>query len=199
MPSSYDLKYVKSIDQLFENARIIQKLTLQDLVAGGFKNPLDIANPDNPVMVAKQLQKLRNYPERYSGYTRNGELVAYMKQNDWEAGDELSFTTGINAAMLKASQALHMNPLSGQWGVLGLVAFDELDKNERDNALIGLLRRSFTDLRTGRPRIVNIVLHENDPVLSIAPRLGFVPVGVPGEASGAPGKIQQRYQRAATQ
>lgn len=68
------------------------KLTLQDLRAGGFKDPLSLADPSNEQMIIIQQAKLQQYPERYSGFTRNDELVAYVKQNDWTTIDEFPFT-----------------------------------------------------------------------------------------------------------
>jgi hypothetical protein len=197
MPSSQGLEFVETIEPTLENATAIQRLTLQDATLGGFKNPTELADPSNPDMVAAQQQRLRDYPERYCGYVRDGKLIAYMKQNDWMIGDELPFTTGVQAARLKARRALHLDPSTGEWGIFGLVASDELEERDRETVLIGLLQRSFSDPRSWETRTVNIVIHENDPVLRIARYHGFGPVGELGEAAGAPGLIQRRYQRPA--
>jgi hypothetical protein len=195
MTFSQGLEFIETIEPTFENAIAVQVLTLQDIKHGGFQKPLELADPSNSDMVATQQQKLHDHPERYSGYTRDGQLVAYIKQNDWFAGDELPFATGARAVELKASRALHLDPSTGQWGVFGLVASDNLDKDDRESVLLDLLQRSFADPRSGESRTVNIVIHEHDPLLEIAVHYGFVPVGKLGEAAGAPGLMQQRYQR----
>lgn len=197
MLSLRGLEFIGTIEPTRENAQAIQRLTLQDLKVGGFEKPLDLADPSNEYRVAAQQQKLRDYPERYSGYARRGKLVAYIKQNDWLVGDELPFATGVRAATLKVRRAFHMNPLTGQWGVFGLVASDNLGFAEHRGVLDHLLQRSFVDPVSGKDRTVNVVIHDHDPLLEVALYHGFVPVGKRAEAAGAPGLKQQRYQRLA--
>jgi len=197
MSLSHGLEFVEIIEPTFKNAMAIQELTLQDVKAGGFRRPIELADPLNPGMVAAQQQKLLDHPERYSGYTRDGQLVAYIKQNDWLYGDELPFASGARAVALKASRALHLNPSTGQWGVFGLVASDSLLDGERRNALTGLLQSSFVDPLSGKSRTVNVIIHDHDPLFEVAALNGFGPVGKRAEAAGAPGLLQQRYQRLA--
>lgn len=198
MSASNGLEYIEMIKPTFENAKAIQKLTLQDVEAGGFENPLELADPFNTDKVISQRQKLRDHPERYSGYVRDGRLVAYIKQNDWTITDELPFASRSRAVAIRASLGLHMSPSTGQWGVFGLVASNDLNDEEREMVLRELLRSSFVDPRTSEPRTVNIAIHERDPLFKIAVRLGFKAVGEIAEAAGAPGLMQQRYQRSAS-
>jgi hypothetical protein len=193
-----NLEFIEVIEPTYENAKAIQELTLQDVKAGGFPNPRELADPSSSDKVAAQQQKLRDHPERYSGYARNGQLVAYIKHGEWLAGDELPFASGLRVALLKARSALHLNPSTGQWGVFGLVTSDDLTDDEREVALVKLLQRSFRDSQSGKFRTVNVVIHENDPLLEIAALYRFVPVGKPAEAAGAPGLMQQRYRRRAS-
>jgi len=192
MPSAEGLVFVETIEPTWDNAKAIQRLTLQDVYAGGFNQPLELANPDDDQKVALQQQKLRDHPERYSGYTLNGTLVAYMKQNKWLIGDELPFVTPrLKAHLLRLMAKIRRTSETGQWGVFGLVASDELDRYQRRDALENLLKHSFR----GNLRTVNIVIHANDPVLPSALHFGFVAVGKFAEAAGASGLKQRRYQR----
>ncbi len=81
------------------------------------------------------------------------------------------------------------------YGVFGLVGSDSLPGNERDTILHDLLVRSIGKAARESAAVINIVLHGKDPVTPIAVDLGFRPVGPRGEAVGAPGLLQQRYQR----
>lgn len=198
MSFSQGLKFIETIMPTFEYATAIQRLILQDLQAAGLDQPHELADPDNVDMVAHQLSKLFDHPECYSGYVRGDHLVACVKQGEWLVGDELPFATGHQAFVLRAHRALHLSQGTGQWGVFGLVASNSLEPHEREMVLSNLLQRTFADPRVGEPRTVNVVLYENDPILRLALSHGFVPVGRPAEAAGAPGLIQQRYQRPAS-
>lgn len=197
MPNPKGLEFIEAIEPTLENAKAIQGLTLQDVIKGCFDNPLDLANPSSGNMILAQQQKLRNHPGQYSGYVRNGELVAYIKQNHWLVGDELPFATGIRFVRLIANRVLRLDPSTGQWGIYGFVASDELDVSDRKSALVGLLQYSLANVLKGKYRTVNVVIYENDPLIDIVSKFGFVPVGKLGEAANAPGLLQQRYQRPA--
>jgi hypothetical protein len=176
----------------------MQQLTLQDVMAGEFKDPYLLANPLSHDMIATQQQKLFSHPERYSGYLLDGKLVAYAKQGEWKIGDELPFASGLYALLLRVRQALGVNLSLHQRGVFGLVASKELNESDQRYVLADLLRRSLRSRRTAEyHQVINIVLHENDPLLEIATDFGFKAVGKQGDAAGAPGLKQQRYQRRA--
>lgn len=194
-----EFKFEKTIDATRQNAEAIQRLTLQDVIAGGFRNPRELADPDNPELVTRQQSRLNNHPERYSGYTRNGELVAYMKQNEWTLPDELPFSGIVHRVALKLRKELNldMGSWTGEWGVFGLVAADSLAAWESNQLLLNLLRRTYFDAK-GQPQVVNIVLHDNDPLNGHIRREGFVVKGKPGQAAGAPGLEQLRYRRPAS-
>lgn len=195
MSSFGGLTYIDTIEPTLENAKAIQRLSLQDLRAGNFERPLELANPNDANLVNAQRRNLRLHPERYNGYVRDGELVAFMKQNDWLIGDELPFTSVLRAFMLKVRRVIRRKPSMGQWGVFGLVASDTLNSEERAEVLQGLLHTALVDPRTGKARIVNVPIHRNDPLLKIAMKNGFVPLGKRGVAAGTFGPKQQRYQR----
>ncbi len=192
-----EFKFVDRIEESHADAVAIQRLTLQDAFSKGFEKPREIANPDDDQMVGTQRDKLHRHPERYSGYYHNGQLVAFMKQNEWRVDDELPFATWQEALKLLVRKARRLDLSMGQWGIFGLVVSDEFGYELRSALLIDLLKRSFKYPVTGKARIVNIALSEKDPVLSIAKSQGFVVIGKPGEAAGAPGLKQQRYQRLA--
>jgi len=195
-PEHFD--YVPRIDATEANAIALQFLTLQDVQAGGFINPTEIADPENPDKVQTQLDKLTDFPEHYSGYQQeNGLVVAYMKSKEWLVGDELPFIE--NAFARRALQVVgHMRSGSmypKAYGVFGLVADDSLKESDQEDMLYSLLKGSVNQGLAAHARNINIVLHDNDPVLPIADDLGFKPIGERGEAAGAPGLKQQRYQR----
>jgi len=198
MSSSHGLEYVETIEPTFENATAILLLTLQDAKAGGFKNPLAIADPSDQKMVATQQQKLRNHPERYSGFVRDGKLVAYIKQNDWTTRDEFPFAKWYDVLDLLVQRLFRMGTYTGMRGVFGLVASDGLSESDRRFVLVTLLETSFGKRPSGKERITNIVLHKNDPLLTIVPDYGFVAFGRSATAAGAPGLKQRRYRRLTT-
>ena len=139
--------------------------------------------------------KLQQYPERYSGFTRNGELVAYVKQNDWTTIDEFPFTPWYDVLDLAVQRLFRMDTYTGMWGIFGLVAADDLGRELQRGVLAYLLGRSVLDAASGKKRrLVNVVMHENDPLLQVAMDRGFVALGRRGEAVGAPGLKQRRYQ-----
>ena len=195
MLSPQGLEFIETIEPTRENAQAMLKLTLQDVKLGGFKNPLSLADPSSEDMISAQQQKLCDHPERYSGYARNGELVAYIKQGEWLAGDELPFAHWFSFLSLKVQRALHKDPHTGMWGIFGLVAANDLGTMVQKNALALLLMGSREDpVSKNTRRIVNVAIHEYDPLLDIAKNHGFVAVGRRGNAAGAPGLKQRRYQ-----
>lgn len=165
------LKFVEHIKPTFKNAKAIKSLTYQDALAAGFENPYAIADPLSFREALEQWMKLLRHPERYSGYTLNGELVAFIKHN-----------------------ALHVEGAPDQWIILGLVASDDLHDDELERVLKRLLMLPVENPRTGMNRTVNVAIHDNDPLLEIALRYGFIPVGKPDYQEGAPGLKQQNYQ-----
>jgi hypothetical protein len=188
------LEFHQTIEATERNAVAIQRLTLQDVIAGGFEEPNKLADPSNPKMVETQLQKLRAHPERYSGYSIHGELVAYLKHGEWRVQDELPFVTVPMSVAYQAGWQF-----KNQWGVFGLVVSDGLADAQRDVVLSSLLQLAIDSSVNAGARMVNIVIHDHDPVLTLAVRNGFMPVGKPAEAEGAPGLLQRRYQRLASQ
>jgi hypothetical protein len=198
MSELHNFEYVSPIPPTETDARSIQALTLQDVITGGFNNPTDLANPNDPIKVNKQLDKLTQFPERYSAYkNENGVLVAYMKSNEWLTGDETPFIENVFArnALLLTSKVRGGSLRPKEYGVFGLVGSDSLESQERDDILYDLLRRSIGQATTKSAFAVNIVLHDHDPVTPVALDLGFRPSGAKGTAAGAPGLVQHRYRR----
>ena len=191
-------EFIPQVQQNEADARSIQALTLQDVIAGGFNNPTDLANPNDQSKVDLQLNKLSRFPERYAAYkNENGSIVAYIKSNEWLAGDEAPFITNLFArkALLLTSKTRSGSLQPKEYGVFGLVGGDSLSNQERDIILYDLLQRSIGQAAIKSAFAINIVLHDNDPVTPIALDLGFSPAGTKGEAAGAPGLIQQRYRQ----
>jgi len=188
--------YVPRIAPSEANARSLQELTLQDVLAGDFSNPTNLADPDNPDMVSTQQNKLRQFPEKYAAYTdQYGTIVAYMKSAEWLAGDEAPFVKNVFARhlikMRASSRGGSLTPT--EYGVFGLVGSDALANQERHAVLHDLLQRSLGKAALISATAVNIVLHDHDPATPVALGLGFRSTGDIGEASGAPGLKQPRY------
>lgn len=187
------LTFIGEIPAITSFSTEMNRLTLQDLRAGGFTNPLEQADPNNAELVAVQQRKLRKHPTRYCGYVdKSGKLVAYLKQASWDNSLEAPFARLPQAAMLYAQHVMGLD--ARRWGVLGLVASDRLSEKEREYALTGLLQYAVATAQKKKMRSVNLPLHPNDPLLQIAPKFGFAQVGKLGELEGAPGVKQRRFQ-----
>lgn len=198
MSASSEFEYLPRIPATEESAQALQALTLQDVLAGGFENPTALADPDDPRKVATQLERLEQFPERYSGYRQeNGLIVAYMKAAEWLVGDEVPFVDNTFAReAFKLSSRLRGGSLRPKaYGVFGLVSDEALSDEIRRDMHAELLTQSIGRATVESARVVNIVLHDADPVRPVADELGFEPVGPRREAAGAPGLEQQRFQR----
>lgn len=199
------------IEPTTEMAREIQRLTLQDLRAGEFPHPLELANPDNTDFVERQRQRLEAHPKNYLGSYEDGELVAYAKAAEWHIGDELPFVDGVaQKALKRRAKWLHTQKLPQRaYGIFGLVADEALDPGRRQFHIEMLTQQvlgvaAFFDIKQIREAFynrtliktpTNIVMHDHDFALPILTQnFGFKPVGPRGEADGAPGLQQQRYQ-----
>ena len=203
MISIPNFEYLPTIPATEENAQSIQALTLQDLQAGTFKDPLELADPTNETKVETQRMKLILNPNQYTGYAdEDGQLVAYMKTNEWRTGDEAPYVGNFltapfaRIALKKAgrSRAGSMDPAA--FGIFGLVADRSLEKDDHNEIVHDLLYRSIGQAAVQSAVLINIVIHNNDHiVLANALNLGFEPVGRRGNAAGAHGLKQQRYQR----
>lgn len=190
-------KFTSDIARTNENAKAIQRLVLQDVNTAGFLNPTELANPEDDKKVGAQIEKLTKHPENYCGYqNKNGSLVAFMKTGEWLTDDELPFVKSkIGRIALKTTRALRSDSLNPkQFGVFGLVVDYSLEKETRNELLRDLLNRSIGKAVLHSMNLVNIVIHDKDPLLPIANEVGFRPIGPKGIATGAPGLIQQRYQ-----
>jgi hypothetical protein len=198
MTLSEGLEFVETIEATMENAKAIVVLVRQDAKAGNMKELYESADLDNPSVVSVQHYKLHSHPERYSGYTKDGQLVAFIKQHRWTTDDELPFATGSRKIALIIRKMLRLYSETDQWFVSGLVVSDKLEPYERNPLLKELLRKSFVDSDNGKNMDVNIILHDSDPLLDIAPKLGFEEIGKRAEAAGAPGVKQRLFRRPAT-
>lgn len=193
LPEGFE--YVE-IEPTIRNAIAVQALTYDDLCTRGF-DPRLLADPLNADMLEVQVQKLQEHPERYIGVMYDGQLVAFIKENWWLISDELPFVSGPRALWLKARRAFRQSRLFGRpWGIFGLVVSAGLDYDIREEILTSLLQRS---LENAGPRAVYIVVapHMHSMLPRVLQANGFIPVGEPGEAAGAPGIVQQRYRRPA--
>jgi hypothetical protein len=197
VPSVPNFEYLPQIPATATDARAVHALTLQDVTLGGFENPTRRANPNDEAKVEEQPNRLHQNPESYSGYRqKNGLIVAYMKTNEWFRGDEAPFAETTLARAVFSLRNGSMQPKA--YGIFGLVVDQSLEKIDQEELLHDLLYRSIGQAATQAAEVVNIVIHDNDPALSVAKSFDFRPVGPIGRAKGAPGLLQQRYQRSAS-
>lgn len=186
--------YLESIAPTINYATAIQRLTFQDVKNGGFPYPISIADPNSYEKVAIQELRLYRYPERYSGYLHQGQLVAYMKQADWTLRDDLPFS-GLATRLNQRIQIWRNGNLStGDWGVFGLVVDEKQSRPVREEIFFELLNQAILRAKRLGCSKVNIVMSPNDPALGTVAFLGFTPVGRWGEVAGLEGKKQRRYQ-----
>jgi len=183
MSRSEGLVYVEKIKPTFKNVVAIQRLTLEDAILGGFEKPRRIGNPSSITKLFCQWVRLLRHPENYSGYTLDGQLMGFIKQNYANAADRVPS---------------HKGEPDNEWAIFGLVASHVLFEDDQETVLVGLLVRTFEERATGEPQAVNVAIHERDPLLPFALQYGFVPVGEPAEVEGAPGLAQQYYRRPAS-
>lgn len=187
--SGFEFKPIPHTD-----ARLVQKYTLQDVELGGFPDPKGIANPRNPILLLKQMRKLKNHPENYLGAYYNDTLKGYMKIADWRVRDEKKFATEaeLEEIELLESLATDLTP-QRKLGIFGLVVSNKVEPSTQTE-----IAKTFLDVATHRGEqvgavAVNIIFHEHDPVREVAEEKGYVFTGRTGEADGAPGLIQDLH------
>ncbi|HWT39934.1 MAG TPA: hypothetical protein VN081_01500 [Dongiaceae bacterium] len=181
-----------------KNAKAVQRLTLQDVVLGGFPNPDALANPHNPQLVSRQYKKLRHAPDNYFGVYAKDGLVGYLKTAEWTIADELPFAKEQErewlTEMQEATGATTIDP-NYELGIFGLVVSDRLAAGTQKD-----IAERFLDVAVDRGihlgmTAVNAVFHDNDPVWLLAREHGWQFTGRTGEASGAPGITQRLYKK----
>lgn len=189
LPDGYT--YTDIVEPTVPNVTEIQRLTLQDVTAGGFPNPKKIADPDNSQMIIRQFVKLSENPWAYHAvYNKDGQMVAYVKWGYWKTGDELPFAVGVRKLVLQIRRLLGRTSNQKHWGIFGLVASDALSKKDREMILDYLLEQVLVHLLAqtlGSHWRLFIVLHDHDPVAPVIERRDFRCVGKPGFAAGVDG------------
>jgi hypothetical protein len=190
------LEFFETIEPTTENAKAIVSLVRQDAKAGHMTELYEYANSENPDRIDEQLGKMIKDPKSYSGYIKDGQLVAFMKQTELLTGNVLPYAVGGHWIVMMIKKRLRRSPRTGQLFITGLVVSEELEPEERVHALKQLLQKSFTGGR--KNKVVNIVLHDSDPLLDIAPKLGFKQFGKKGDDPAVPGVKQRLFRRPAT-
>ncbi|MDB5160302.1 MAG: hypothetical protein JWO99_565 [Candidatus Saccharibacteria bacterium] len=139
MSSSFEFG---EIDPTTAHAKHVQYLTLLDLDAGNHPDPIKEANPNNDGLIERQASKLKNNPENYRGaYDLMGDLVGYIKVDNWYYGLQEPFEHGLEKKLLFArkfitrSNTLPGNPL----GIMGLVADPRLEAFYGEQAVTNML------------------------------------------------------------
>lgn len=191
--------FVESIEPTRALAKTMQRLTLDDLRDGTFDRPTLLSNPESPSKIGAQRRMLQAHPERYCGVMYGGELVAFMKVTDWLILDEVPFAANGQALRLKAQRVLRRRYLPGRpLGVFALVVSNDLSEVADISIFTVLLERA---LQKADGRVVNIVIpkvQKRQWLPGTLEHYGFRQVGTQGEAAGAPGATQVRYQHLAS-
>lgn len=185
-----DIEYgpIKGIN----NAIRTQLLTLQDVKAGKFENPLSIANPLNPRMVGRQIERLNAHPENYVGGYINGRLDGYLKTGIWTVGYEKDFATQEELELLEdmnngdPTQELKL-------AIYGLVTNKRLDSSIRDEMTGEFLYIAKQRAIYMGATAINSIFHTFDPAREIAEQYGFEFTGRRGRATNVESVVQDLF------
>jgi len=179
----------KPISDSEQDAKAVQFMTLTDIEAGQHPDSLTVANPNNKQLVDTQRAKHAHHPEQYRGaYDEHGELVGYIKVDNWYYGLEVPFTSGIEKQLLIARKfvtrrhVLPGNPL----GIMGLVADPRLAEHYTqevvNDMLIGLVDYAIEVAESGETvREIKVPHYAGDPAREATTAQGFVYSGKSGE------------------
>ncbi|MDB5161566.1 MAG: hypothetical protein JWM52_74 [Candidatus Saccharibacteria bacterium] len=175
-----------SIEPTESYAEVIQDITNRDVADGNHPHPDSVANPDNPAMVAIQIQKMIDNPEFYSGMFKDDELLAFMKLTEWKEGDQAPYLTfgeklGKLRGRLGGPQVTSegVRPL----GIQGIGAIAEQNSLERAMLMGDLIDFSiFQADNNETPRAIVIPLHSNDQVAPVVIEKGFERTNLTGRS-----------------
>lgn len=201
---SEELTY-HSIDANFRNAAVIRDLIYQDKMLAGYPKLATNLELINPRRYFQQWARLDRHADRYHGAfmgsSEYSPLVGFMKYNQWRVFDQLPYAVDeeeVETLNDLASKNHHqLEPPT--YGIFGLVALDSLPEALQEEVAYTFIHKALATAAfyNGDDSMVNIVIHEHDPVLSVATEMGFQGTGRWGEPAGAPGLKQQLYQRSA--
>ena len=175
-----------------ENAKRVQNMTLVDLSAGGNLNSLEIANPNNESLVEDQRTRLQDNPELFKGsYDALGDLVGYIKVDDWKYALQNDFEIGVEKKLLFArkfltrSHLLPRNPL----GIMGLVADPRLKETYGQQGVSNMLGKLVdyaidVSEQDATPRAIYISHYEDDPAIEATKSRNFFYTGKSGMSFG---------------
>lgn len=179
--------HIGNIEPSEQNARSIVRLTSGDLLRAGLseEETLLIADDTNEAHISRQTERLANYPNRYLGAIAAGELVGFVKLNEWNRADQLPFTSGVSRIGQKALLAGGNLQLEGRpQGIHGFVVAD-------DDQFVGMfLLEKALALAEGRE--TRIAQYEGDPMNHVTQERGFVPTGRKGIVLGVQQELHVR-------
>ena len=176
---------VDSIAATLDNARKIQKFTLQDLLRMGMPRELAVTYADsvNPQLVEQQRLNLDEYPGRYLGATaiRGGEILGFTKLNTWRASDEVGASSGLRKLEYRVRAKMGNRMPEMTLGIFALIADNTLDQGFRQMILAKLVDRAVERADTTLTgAALRICLTPDDPAINILERVGFEPTGIKG-------------------
>ena len=184
------------IEPTAENAKSLQYMTLIYLQTGGNLNSLEIANPNNESLVKGQRTRLQDNPELFKGsYDALGDLVGYIKVDDWKYALQNDFEHGAEKKLLfvrkflTRSHLLPRNPL----GIMGLVAYPRLEETYGQQAVSNMLGKLVdyaidVSEEDATPRSIYVPHYKDDPAIEATDSRDFFYTGKSGESFG----MQQR-------
>jgi len=198
---------VGSIEATSDNARTIQRFTLQDLRRMGIPYRQATAHADsiNPQLVEQQRSNLAEHPERYLGATAlsGGGLLGFVKLNTWSPFDEVSASSGLRKLEYGVRVRMmgnHMPEVT--LGIFALIADYTLHQDLRRRILAKLVDGAVEQADATLTGVVDttgvamrISLTPDDPARDILESRGFEPTGIKGKPIAD--VVQEIYSRQA--
>lgn len=165
---------VHSIDPSVENARFIQRLVLEQHIAGDFPKPRRYGDPYNRAQIVHQVESLEKTPDDYAGVYVNYVLAGFIHIDDWTVDRDLDFT--VNAE--REQQALFQNAGRDMDDPRKLAIATFAVDEKRAGWLYEKSAKRLLDMAVDRAVrvggvVLNAAFHERDPLGAIALRCGL--------------------------
>lgn len=160
---------VRSIDPSMENARCIQRLILEQHIAGDFPKPKRYADPYNIVHIAHQMERLEKASGDYAGIYIDDILAGLIQVDDWTVDRELEFEIYTECEPRSLFQGSRFTTEDSRKLAIATFAVDE----KRTGDLYEQSAEWLLDMAVDRAvQIGGVALyatfHENDPLSTIA-------------------------------
>lgn len=165
---------VHAIEPTKENARAVQQLALNYYSAGNFPKPQRYADPENEMRVDFQKARLEMDPGNYTGVHVAGELVGFLKTEDWTAGHMLAFTTNREHERLMDMRNAGLDIVGPEKLAIAAFVVDQERAGNLYEESAEYLLDAVTDKAVQRGKAaINGAFYEIDPLSATARKNGF--------------------------